>query len=287
MDGEVQWSPQKSLWFLFHSLMTVIVAPLCFSWCAFVVFVCLTVIVLCLGHSIGMHRLLIHRSFECPLWLELILVYFGVLVGMAGPIGMIYQHDLRDWAQRQRVCHSFLKHGSHLIKDGWWQLNCDLKLHQAPNFHLEKRVAESAFYSFLEKTWMLQNLWIALLLFVLGGFDFVVWGVSVRIVVSVGGHWLVGYFAHNHGHKSWEVKGAAVQGHNIKVAGLLSMGEAWHNNHHAFPGSARLGLKPNQPDPGWWVISILKKWGLVSNIKLPEDLPFRPELKPIKDTIIG
>jgi hypothetical protein len=56
------------------------------------------------------------------------------------------------------------------------------------------------------------------------------------------------------------------------------MGECWHNNHHAFPGSARLGLYPGEWDPGWWVISILRRAGLVSSVRLPEDLPARLEL---------
>ena len=57
------------------------------------------------------------------------------------------------------------------------------------------------------------------------------------------------------------------------------MGEAWHNNHHAFPESARLGLERGQNDAGWWMLCVLRKLGLVWNIQLPEDLPVRPELR--------
>ena len=62
------------------------------------------------------------------------------------------------------------------------------------------------------------------------------------------------------------------------------MGEAWHNNHHAFPGSAKMGLSEGQPDVGWWVLLFLKKLGLVWDVKLPQDLPFREELKAISTT---
>ena len=68
------------------------------------------------------------------------------------------------------------------------------------------------------------------------------------------GHWLVGYFAHNRGPRSWHIEGAGVQGYNVPYCGLITMGEAWHNNHHAFPGSARLGLRDGETDPGWWVL---------------------------------
>ena len=76
----------------------------------------------------------------------------------------------------------------------------------------------------------------------------------------------------------FEVRGAAVQGRNVRFTSLLTMGECWHNNHHAFPGSARLGLYPGEWDPGWWVLSILRRAGLVRSVRLPEDLPARIEL---------
>lgn len=225
-----------------------------------------------------MHRLLIHRSYECPKWLEYLFVYLGTLVGMAGPIGMIKQHDLRDWAQRQSRCHDYLLHGSGMLKDGWWQLNCDLQLKNGPTFNIEQEVLADPFYRLIEKTWMWQQLVVAVPLYWMGGLSWLVWGVSVRIAVSVGGHWLIGYFAHNEGERTWRVEGAAVQGHNIRLAGLLSMGEAWHNNHHAYPGSAMLGLYTDEPDPGWWVLNALRNLGIVKNIRLPIQLPLRPEL---------
>ena len=277
-DGQVRWSPMKSLWFLTHLAATLVIAPFFISYSAIAVFLILTATTLCFGHSLGMHRLLIHRSYECPKWMEYLFVYAGVLVGMAGPIGMMKQHDLRDWAQRQRKCHDYLLHGSGIIKDGWWQLNCDLKLDSEPTFKIEKEVLNDKFYFFVEKTWMLQQIVLALPLFYFGGLSWLIWGVSVRIVVSVGGHWLIGYFAHNRGQKTWSVEGAAVQGHNIRIAGFLSMGEAWHNNHHAYPGSAMLGLYSDEPDPGWWVLNALRNLGIVKNIVLPEQLPPRSEL---------
>jgi len=54
--------------------------------------------------------------------------------------------------------------------------------------------------------------------------------------------------------------------------------EAWHNNHHAFPGSARIGVRPGEIDPGWWVLMQLERLGLVWNVKTPDMLPDRPNL---------
>jgi fatty-acid desaturase len=114
-----------------------------------------------------------------------------------------------------------------------------------------------------------------------GGWAFVIWGVCARITAAVTGHWLIGHFAHNHGGMHHVVDGAAVQGRNVKWASLLTMGESWHNNHHAFPGSARLGLHANEWDPGWWMLQALKKLALVWRLRLPADLPVREELRRI------
>lgn len=75
-----------------------------------------------------------------------------------------------------------------------------------------------------------------------------------------------------------EVRGAAVQGKNIRWVSLLTMGECWHNNHHAYPGSARLGDGAGEWDPGWWALLALKRLGLVWGLRLPPDLPPRTEL---------
>lgn len=57
-----------------------------------------------------------------------------------------------------------------------------------------------------------------------------------------------------------------------------AMGEAWHNNHHAFPASAQLGLREGETDPGWWVLQALQRTGLVWGVKTPDMLPHRPNL---------
>ena len=90
---------------------------------------------------------------------------------------------------------------------------------------IEPRIAHDRFYRFLETTWMLQQLPWALLFFAWGGWGFVCWGVCARVSAGVLGHWLIGYFAHNHGQMHFHVDGAAVQGRNIRLTSLLTMGE--------------------------------------------------------------
>lgn len=276
--GRVRWAPVKSLWFIGMTVGGFAGAFLFFSWAAVALYVAATASVLLLGHSLGNHRKLVHDSFQCPKWLEYALIYCGVQVGLAGPIGLLRQHDLRDYAQRQPRCHEYLRHGRSPAVDAWWQLNCTLELEHPPAIRLEPRIANDRVLHFLERTWMLQQLPLALLFFAWGGWAFVLWGVCARISTAVFGHWLIGYLAHNHGERPTEIRAAAVQGRNVRFTSLLTMGECWHNNHHAYPGSARLGLRPGEWDPGWWMLVAFEKLGLAWSFRLPENLPPRPEL---------
>lgn len=277
-EGDVAWEPIRSIWFGTMATGAIIGGALTFRWDAFALFVIVTALVLLLGHSVGMHRKLIHDSFHCPRWLEYLLIYCGVQVGLAGPIGLVRAHDLRDYAQRLPRCHDYLRHRRAWYIDMVWQLHCELRLADPPELRIEARIADDRFIRFLQRTWMAQHLPWALLFFALGGWSYVFWGVCARVTAGVFGHWLVGYFAHNHGEMRHEVRGAAVQGRNVPYVSLLTMGECWHNNHHAFPGSARLGLYAGEWDPGWWFLIALKRLGLASRLRLPEDLPPREEL---------
>jgi stearoyl-CoA desaturase (delta-9 desaturase) len=280
-QGRVVWSPVKSLWFFGHLLVALIGGLLTFDKSPICLSAGLTVLTLCLGHTVGLHRLLIHRSFECPKWLEQILVYLGTLVGMGGPFGMIYLHEIRDWAQRHVRCHPFFIHQTGFWRDAWWNLHAEIRLKNPPRLEIEPEVAHNPFYQFLQSTWMLHQVPLALLLYACAGWPWIVWGISMRIVTSLTGHWLIGHLAHHFGQRDWHLEGHAVQGYNLPRLGLLTMGECWHNNHHAYPKSARLGLRQGQHDPGWWFIALLRRVGLAWNVRLPENLPPRPERLPL------
>jgi len=278
IGGHVYLDVPKSIWVLSMLSGSIIGGALTISLSSVMLFFFFTGLTLCLGHSLGMHRRFIHRSYACPKWMEYFFVHLGTLVGLAGPLGMLRTHDMRDWAQRQNQCHSYFSHGEKWYRDVYWQIFCSIKLTQSPSFVPEPEIAQDKVYCWMEKTWMLQQFPWALLFYFLGGWAWVFWGICSRVSISIFGHWLIGYFAHNSGGKDWHVKGAAVQGHNVRWTALLTMGENWHNNHHAFPGSAKLGLEEGQWDPGWWVLMLLNKLGLASNFVVPDDVQDRPEL---------
>ena len=249
------------------------------QWDALLAFVALTGLTVCAGHSVGMHRLLIHRSFRTHRSIAYFLVWLGTLVGMAGPFGMIRAHDMRDWHQRQTICPPHPSHGAGFWRDAFWQLMCDFRLAHPPEFVIEPDVAEDPVYRMIERTWMAQQLPVALVLYAFGGVAFVLWGVSLRICVSLTGHWLVGHFAHRRGQMTWRVSGLPVQGYNLPGLGLITFGENWHGNHHAFPYSAKLGIGPGQSDPGYWLIQALARIGLAWDVQTPGMQPTRAGLE--------
>ena len=242
-------------------------------------FVFFTYATLLLGHSVGAHRKLIHRTYDCPKWLERVLVYLGVLVGMAGPYGLIHVHDIRDWAQRKPSCHDFFSHRASFWKDALWQLNCRFEFERAPTFTLETELLNDPFYRFLNCTWIFQQVPLGALLFALGGLPWVVWGIFGRVFVSVAGHWTVTYLTHNPGPGRWMIPAAGVQASNLSGYGFITMGECWHNNHHAFPESARIGLDTAQTDPGWQIIRVLESAGLAWNVSQPRAEQDRTDLQ--------
>ena len=281
VKGRVCWAPARSIWIGGMTTAALVLAPFHVTWGAVALFLVTSAVTLCLGHSIGLHRLLIHRSLAVPPWLEWLLVYLGTLVGMAGPLGMVRLHDTRDWAQRQAACHDLHAHRASLLHDAWWQMHCRLDLADPPRF-VPEPVLRGRGLRWLEASWMAQQLPLAALFAWMGGMPWLVWGVFVRVAVGVTGHWLVGHITHRRGPSDWVVDGVAVQGHDLPAVALITFGEAWHGNHHAWPDSARLGLEPGQVDPGWWVLLAMRRLGLAWDLREPAQLMPRAGLRRVR-----
>lgn len=278
IKGVVRYDWPKLIWNFSMIVPALIFVPLTFNYEVLILFLALTYLFLLIGHSVGMHRMMIHRTFKSPKIVERLLIYIGVLVGMSGPYGIIKIHDTRDWAQRQPECHDYFSHKQSYWQDLWWQLTCKFVFKIPPQLIIEPELNDDKFYQFLEKSWRFHQLGLALLLFVIGGWPYVVWGIFLRVSVSVIGHWTITYFCHNPGPGSWRVKDAAVQASNIPGLGILTYGECWHNNHHAFPESAQIGLEKGQCDPAWRFIQLLELLHLANNVGLPRTSDLREDL---------
>ncbi len=279
--GTVRLDWPKTLWngaMIAGTIAALFVA----TWQAVAMSLVLTYATLLVGHSVGMHRMMIHRTFKAKPWLARTLIYLGTLVGVSGPSGIIRIHDTRDWAQRGAFCHDFFAHRAGFWQDLAWNLFYRFEFARPPLVTIEPEIADDPFTRFLDATWRWQQLPLAVLLYAAGGWPFVLWGVCARVLVSTAGHWSVTYFCHNP-HLSphpgrWLVEGAGIQAANLPGLGLLTYGECWHNNHHAFPESARIGLEPGQTDPGWWVIRAFERAGLVYSVGIPRPVAARDDL---------
>jgi fatty-acid desaturase len=277
----------KLLWNFGHIAITTLFAPLYFSWSALGMFLCLTYGSLLIGHSVGMHRMMIHRSFICPKPFEYLLVYIGTLVGVAGPFGILRVHDLRDWAQRQTAAHDYFTHRRWLLPDLLWQLAYRFEFTAPPRFQIEACKANDPVYRLLEASWQFQQIPLAVLLYYAGGWPWVIWGISARISISVIGHWTITYYCHNPGQMRWLVHGAGVQASNLPGLGFVTYGECWHNNHHAFPESAQIGLEKGQADPAYWFIAYMEKIGLARDVKRPRDAELRTDLTDLQSNSLS
>ena len=120
-EGHIEWAPIKSLWIGGMVVSSICLGPVYVTPGALALFATTTIVTLCAGHSVGMHRLLVHRSFSARPWVEYLLVYLGTLVGMAGPLGMVRLHDMRDWAQRQTDCHDLHANRIPMLRDAFLQ----------------------------------------------------------------------------------------------------------------------------------------------------------------------
>ncbi|MBS2029951.1 MAG: acyl-CoA desaturase [Deltaproteobacteria bacterium] len=264
--GTVRYDLRKSAWFGSITLVALIAGPLTLTPSALALFALASAFTLCAGHSVGIHRGLIHRSYRVPLWLERTLAYLGTLVGLGDPIGLLRMHNTRDAQQNRPACHDYFAHRQVWWRDCFWNLHCRFDFDGNFTPREDARVESDAFYRFLARTWRWQQLPWALAFYALGGVSWLVWGAFVRVAVSTTGHWLVGHVAHRAGEQRFVNAGAAVQGFNSKLFGALSMGEGWHNNHHTHPRSAQMGIEPGQLDLGWLFVRALEKLGLATDV---------------------
>ena len=281
VEGKVVWDAPRSLWNGFMLGGALILGPLTFSWSAFAVFLATAAITLCAGHSVGFHRRLIHRSFECPKWLDYVMMWLGTAVGIGGPIWTIRLHDSRDWAQRQPDCHWFLRHARRASARRL--LLSPLQASPGPAARLRPRAGHRRRSLLplpradLDAAAAARSPPCSILPAAGRGWS---GACSCRVAACTTMHWFISYFAHTRGPSDWTVDGAVIQAYNVPVMAIPTMGESWHGNHHAFPSSARHGLYPGQIDLGYRFIQCLQLLGLAWNVKLPARLPPRPGITP-------
>lgn len=240
------------------------VFPSNFSWTAIGLMFFLHWVTGGLGITLGWHRLVTHRSFQTPKWLEYLLVFFGSLSCQGGPIEWVGLHRHHHINSDRELDH----HNSGL---GFWWSHIGWMLHEIPARkeigRYTKDIANDPVYQFLQKYFLPLQIVFAIALYAIGGWSFVVWGIFVRLILVYHCTWLVNSATHRFGYRTYESSDRST---NCWWVALLTYGEGWHNNHHAFQYSARHGLQWWELDLTWMMICFLEKVGLAQKVRVAD-----------------
>lgn len=244
-----------------------LLAPWFFSWPALGVTLLLHWLFGSIGICLGYHRLLTHRSLQVPKGLEYTFGLLGALALQGGPI---------FWVAGHRLHHAFTEDvdkDPYSARRGFWWSHMLWIMYPRAEFFATATyrkyapdLARSPFYTWLDRYFLLLQLPLGLLLYALGGWSFVVYGVFVRVVLLWHTTWLINSATHLIGNRTFATADGS---RNLWWAALLTFGEGWHNNHHAYPKVAKAGWKWWQVDVTWWAIQSLKILGLAQKVVMP------------------
>lgn len=226
-----------------------------------------------LGITIGYHRLLSHRSFSCPKFVE----YFWVLPGF-----LAFEGSPIWWATMHRAHHRHVdtpldphspRFGLKNAHTGWLSLS-SYPEHIDPALQA-KDLLKDPIYRFLEQGGRLHHA--HALGFAIGGafrvLLYVCFGWKVALASLLAGlavlqiPLMLNVICHlpRLGYKNYRVDDDSV---NVWWVGLLALGEGWHNNHHASPGSAKTGMRWWEFDLSWLIILFMKRVNLVQRVNV-------------------
>jgi fatty-acid desaturase len=263
-DTSINWLTTMFM-VIFH--VGAIAALFMFSWKALFVGLFFYWVAGSLGIGMCYHRLLTHRGYKCPKWVEYFLTVCATLALEGGPI---------FWVATHRVHHQLSdKPGDpHSPRDGgfWAHMGWILT---GKTFH-NKSVDLLAYVPDLRKDkfhlWISEYHWVPMValgfvLLAIGGWRFVMWGIFLRTVLLLHATWFVNSATHMWGSKRFTTTDDS---RNLWWVAYISFGEGWHNNHHAHPQSARHGLAWYEIDLNWYGIKTLEFFGLAWDVKLPK-----------------
>ncbi|WP_446744121.1 acyl-CoA desaturase [Silvibacterium acidisoli] len=257
---------------IFH--IGAIAALFMFSWKALICSVILWVYASNIGIGMCYHRLLTHRGYKVPKWLEYFMTIGATLSLEGGPI---------FWVATHRVHHQLSDHEGdpHTPTEGAWWAHMGWIV-QGVSMHAETAIlsryapdlSRDKFHVWLSKWHWVPMVVVGFGLLAIGGWSCVMWGIFLRVTLGLHATWLVNSATHMWGSRRFETRDHS---RNSWWVALLTGGEGWHNNHHAHPVSARHGLKWYEIDPNYYGIWLLKNLGLAKDVKLAQYDPANPK----------
>ncbi len=238
------------------------------------------------GVTIGFHRYFTHKSYSCPRWVQWV-IGICASASMQGPLnGWVATHRCHhQCSDRPGDPHSpHVDHDDHeiggglkgLIK-GYWHSHMGWLFEDTTN--VVRYIPDLINDPVARPVSKLFGLWVILGLLIPAGIGFawygswkgallgLLWGGLVRLFVCHHVTWSINSACHLWGARTYK---SHDHSRNNMLFGVLALGEGWHNNHHAFPASARHGLEWWQLDLTWLTIKAMEKVGLAWDIKLPK-----------------
>lgn len=222
-----------------------------------------------LGVTLCYHRVLTHRSLRLRKPVEYLFALFGTLALQGDPIRWVAIH-------RKHHAHADHDDDPHNIHMGFRWAHVDWLYRHNVAMPSEEEIRRYApdlvadpYYRALARLAVPLQLALAVGLFALGGWAWVIWGGFVRLVFSYHSTWFVNSAAHMLGYRTYRTTDRST---NCWWVAALSFGEGWHNNHHAFPFSARHGLRWFEIDMTWWHVKVLQFLRLADRIRIPSEV---------------
>ncbi len=252
-----------------------------FSWQRFLAMAVLYALAVNVGIGMCYHRLLTHRGYQVPKWLEYVMTTLATLSLEGGPIFWVATHRVHHQLSDRVGDPHTPREGGWWAHAGWliWGNALHTQTHVLARYVPD--LMRSRFHVWLSKYHWLPLVASGVALFGLGwiwggwrnALGMVLWGGFLRVTLGLHATWLVNSATHIWGRRRFETRDNSRN--NFWVA-LVSGGEGWHNNHHAHPVSARHGLAWYEFDPNYWGIWLLAKVGLARKIKRAQFDPANP-----------
>ncbi len=284
--GTLSFSWSKTIWFYFMLLPIVFIDFTAITLQTILLTSLFTFISVCLGHSIGLHRGVIHKAYETSNIFRNVLVYLFVLTGLGSPIAWLKLHYYRDYWQNREDCPEYFAYQHSIAKDFWWYLHMSFKTTDNQRYRIPLTDLNNRWFLWLHKTWYLHNLMLIVILYFSTNLNTMLCLVFLRVSLIILGHWYIGYAAHKYGYARFKIKKAHESGYNDALLGLLAFGEGFHNNHHGHPTSAKFSFAWYEIDISWYMIFLFEKIGLVYNVKKPKNnATLKPTAKRYKKII--
>ena len=253
-----------------------------FSWTRLAVMLVLYVVAINVGIGMCYHRLLTHRGYQVPKWLEHAMAICATLALEGGPMFWVSTHRVHHQLSDQPGDPHTPREGGWWAHTGWLLWGNALHAQTEVLNRYSPDLARDRFY-----VWLSKYHWIPLtasgaLLFGLGwlwggpvnAVGMLLWGAFMRVTLGLHSTWLVNSATHLWGTRRFETRDGS---RNNWWVALVSGGEGWHNNHHAHPVSARHGLVWYEIDPNYLGILLLAKLGLARKIQVAKFDPANPK----------